>query len=219
MLGPARLVPAVAATIYWAMAPHRPTARETEIKLRVADLDGLIRRLRRIRSHCFGRVLEQNALYDTPDSDLRRRGRLLRVRIETPAPSRMARGGPRRAWITSKSPVPGSGPSRYKEKLERETVLPSLRGLNATLASLGLRQGFRYEKYRTSFRLPGLHLDLDETPVGVFLEIEGRPKAIDRIASALGFSLGDYLRSSYWDLYAAECRRQGRVPRNMLFPA
>jgi adenylate cyclase class 2 len=201
------------------MAPHRPTARETEIKLRVADLDGLIRRLRRIRSHCIGRVLEQNALYDTPDCDLRRRGRLLRVRIETPAPSRMARGGPRRAWITSKSPVLGTGPSRYKEKLERETVLPSVRGLNATLASLGLRQGFRYEKYRTSFRLSGLHLDLDETPVGVFLEIEGRPKAIDRAASALGFSLGDYLRSTYWDLYAAECRRQGRVARNMLFPA
>jgi adenylate cyclase, class 2 len=201
------------------MAPHRPTARETEIKLRVADLDGLIRRLRRIRSHCMGRVLEQNALYDTPDSDLRRRGRLLRVRIETPAPSRMVTGGPRCACITSKSPVPATGPSRYKEKLERETVLPSVRGLNATLASLGLRQGFRYEKYRTSFRLPGLHLDLDETPVGVFLEIEGRPKAIDRAASALGFSLGDYLRSTYWDLYAAECRRQGRVARNMLFPA
>jgi adenylate cyclase class 2 len=201
------------------MVPHHPTARETEIKLRVADLDGLIRRLCGIRWHCIGRVLEQNALYDTADSDLRRRGRLLRVRIETPAPSHMVRGGLRRAWIISKSPVPGTGPSRYKEKLEREAVLPSVRGLNATLASLGLRRGFRYEKYRTSLRLPGLHLDLDETPVGVFLEIEGRPKAIDRVASALGFSPGDYLRSTYWDLYAAECRRQGRVARNMLFPA
>jgi adenylate cyclase, class 2 len=201
------------------MAPHRPTARETEVKLRVADLDGLIRRLRRLRSHCLGRVLERNALFDSADSDLRRLGRLLRLRIETPSPSRAVRGGARRAWITSKSPVPGTGPSRYKEKLERETVLPSVRGLNATLGSLGLRRGFRYEEFRTSFRLPGLHLDLDETPVGIFLEIEGRPKAIDRVARALGFSPGDYLRSSYWDLYAAECRRRGRVPRNMLFPA
>jgi adenylate cyclase class 2 len=85
------------------------------------------------------------------------------------------------------------------------------------LRSIGLRPGFRYEKYRTTFRLPGLYVDLDETPVGVFLELEGTPKAIDRVARALGFSSRDYIRGTYWDLYAADCRDRGRLLRNMLF--
>ena len=93
----------------------------------------------------------------------------------------------------------------------------------AAFARIGFRPGFRYEKFRTSFRnIPsaaGLHLDLDETPVGDFLEIEGAPREIDRIARALGFSPRDYIRSTYWDLYAAECRRRGQIPRNMLFHA
>jgi len=199
------------------MPARRPTVRETEIKLRVPDLVALIRKLGRLRARCHGRVLERNVLYDTPDSDLRSRGRLLRVRLETPAPSTLTPGGLPRVVITSKSPARDSGRSRYKEKLERELVVRSARGWPAKLRSLGFRPEFLYEKLRTTFRLPGLHLDLDETPVGVFLEIEGRPEAIDRVARAIGFSPRDYIRATYWDLYAAECRRRGRIPRNMLF--
>ncbi|MBZ5694898.1 MAG: class IV adenylate cyclase [Acidobacteriia bacterium] len=195
------------------------TVRETEVKLRVKDVNGLIRKLKRLGCHCSGRVLERNTLFDTPDSDFRRRGRLLRVRTEAPAPSRLVRGGSRRTLMTSKSPALASAGSRYKEKLERELVVRSAARWPAALRSLGFRPGFSYEKYRTTFRLPGLHLDLDETPVGVFLELEGSPRAIDRAARSLGFSRRDYIRGTYWDLYAAECRRRGRVPRNMLFAA
>jgi len=169
------------------MPARRPSVRETEIKLRVTDLAGLIGKISRLRADYSGRVLERNTLFDTPDDDLRRRGRLLRIRIETPAPSKLITGGLARTVITSKAPVSASTGSRYKEKLERELVVRSRRDWPATLRSLGFRPGFRYEKFRTTFRLPGLHLDLDETPVGVFLEIEGQPKAIDRIARALGF--------------------------------
>jgi hypothetical protein len=64
-----------------------------------------------------------------------------------------------------------------------------------------------------------LHVSLDETPVGVFLELEGAVPEIDKVASALNFSPPDYIRATYWDLYAADCRRRGRTPRNMLFHA
>jgi adenylate cyclase class 2 len=93
------------------------------------------------------------------------------------------------------------------------------RRLSQALRGLGFRPGFRYEKYRTSFHLNALHIDLDETPVGVFLELEGRPTAINRAARVLGFSPKDYIRSTYWTLYAAECRRHHRKPQNMLFDA
>lgn len=205
------------------MPPLSPTKLEIEIKLRITDLPLLVRNLSSLGATPAGRVLEKNTLYDTPSSEFRRRGRLVRLRIETPAPSAAYPGGPHRAILTSKAP-PGPallslrsrGPL-YKERLERELVVQDPRRWPAVLRSVGFRPGFRYEKYRTSFRLFGLHLDLDETPVGIFLELEGAPRSIDRVARALGFSPEDYIRRTYWALYRAACRRRGRLPANMVF--
>jgi adenylate cyclase class 2 len=198
------------------MTHHSRTGREIEIKLRIVDLAALLRDLSRLGATLRGRVLEQNTLYDTPAADFRSRRRLLRLRIETPAPSKFAAGGARRAILTSKAPIPESARSRYKEKLEREVAVESPGRWPAALRAIGLRPGFRYEKYRTTFRLPGLHLDLDETPVGVFLELEGAPRSIDRVARGLGFAPREYINGTYWDLYAADCLRRGRKPTNML---
>jgi adenylate cyclase, class 2 len=193
------------------------TAREIEVKLRVEELAALIRSLKRLGAALRGRVFEQNTLYDTHSADFRRRGRLLRLRVETPAPSKLLPGGAPCAVLTSKAPVPESGSrSRYKERLERELAVKSPARWSATLRAIGLHPSFRYEKYRTTFRLPGLHLDLDETPVGTFLELEGSPRQIDRVARALGYDPHEYIKGTYWDLYAADCHRRGRRPTNML---
>lgn len=200
--------------------------REIETKLRVNDVPALLGRIRTLGAVPSGCVFEQNFLYDTREADFRRRGQLLRLRIETPAPVSSVRSGLKvlnagksRATLTSKVPVPASRQSRFKEKLETEVVVSDPDRLQRALKKLGLIEGFRYEKYRTSFALGGTHLDLDETPVGDFLEIEGPRIAIDRIARRLGFTPRDYIRATYWDLYAADCRRKGRETGNMLFSA
>jgi adenylate cyclase class 2 len=214
--------------------PRVGTHREIEIKLAIKDVGNLIEKLRAMGVKPRGRVLEQNTLFDTDGSDLRQGGRLLRLRTETPAPSPFATGGHRRRTLTSKSrPLPERNPRKkrlYRENLEREIAVatPSPdprrrkrtlrdRGWPFALGVLGFRSGFRYEKYRTAFRSHGLHLDLDETPVGVFLELEGQPDAIDRVAGALGFTPRDYIRATYYELYAAERRRRGRAVRHMEF--
>lgn len=210
------------------------TMREVEIKLRIADVASLISRLRRLGARPLGRVLERNDIYDTVDGDFRHRGRLLRLRAETPAASRFSPAGNRRDILTSKAPfdeLPARSlrPSRYKERLEREVVLDRSRPsghrpwpremspLSAALEGIGLRPSFRYEKHRTLFQLASLHIALDETPVGTFLELEGPPRAIDKAARALGFTPRNYIQATYWDLYAADCRRRGRKRRNMVF--
>jgi adenylate cyclase, class 2 len=201
----------------------KATHREIEVKLRVADLPGLVRRLRRIGAVSQGRVFEQNTLYDTRGADFRRSGRLLRLRLETPAPAGHRPTGSPRGVLTSKAPLsvsPGrSNRPRYKERLERELQVGNPARWPRSLRALGLRPAFRYEKFRTTYRLAGvpLALDLDETPVGVFLELEGSPRAIDRTARALGFAPRDYIRGTYWDVYAADCRRRGRPVKNMVF--
>jgi adenylate cyclase, class 2 len=198
------------------------TKREIEIKLRIADLREILGRLSRLGAVPRGRVLEQNTLFDTRDSSFWRQGRLLRLRTQTPAPGNGSRGGPRTTVLTAKAP-PSSGrlssPKKmpYKERLESELTVGTRVRWHRALGELGFRAGFRYEKYRTSFRLGSLHLDLDETPVGVFLELEGAPSAIRRTARALGFVPEEHIRATYWDLYAADCRRFKRKPRNMMF--
>jgi adenylate cyclase class 2 len=92
------------------------------------------------------------------------------------------------------------------------------------LGALGMRPSFHYEKYRTTFELPeskswanGLKIELDETPIGTFLELEGPPRAIDRAARDLGFSKADYILSNYMRLHAEECRRHGVKAADMVF--
>jgi len=197
---------------------HRSTVREIEVKLPIADLPGLIRKLRQMKAVCEGRVFERNSLYDTSTQDFRRRGLLLRLRTRGPAPSGHIAGGPRQTVITSKAPVLASR-SRYKEKLERELIVASPRRWRERLHLLGFRPGFCYERYRTTFRLSGLHVEVDQTPIGTFLELEGAPRAIDRTARALGFSPRDYIQSTYWELFQAQRSRRGRLSNNMLFGA
>jgi len=198
------------------------TKREIEIKLRITDLREILGRLSKLGAVLRGRVHEQNTLFDTRDSSFWRHGRLLRLRIQTPAPGNGSRGGPRTIILTAKAP-PSSGrlssPKKmpFKERLESEVAVEKRLRWPRVLGELGFRAGFRYEKYRTSFRLGGLHLDLDETPVGNFLELEGAPSAIRRTARALGFVPKEHIRATYWDLYVADCRRAKRKPGNMVF--
>ena len=212
------------------MPRHRRTNREIEVKLRVADVPDMLRKLKNLGARYQSRVLERNTLYDTPDSDFRRRRALLRIRAETPAPragdqsaSAPSRSATRRTILTSKAPAAlrSARDRRYKEKLERELVVPGLAThWDRKLRSLGLRPGFRYDKIRSTFRLrrfPGLAIEIDETPAGTFLELEGLPGAIDRAARALGYSSRDYYCGSYWDVHVADCRRRGITPRNMVF--
>ncbi|HXN98570.1 MAG TPA: class IV adenylate cyclase [Candidatus Acidoferrales bacterium] len=203
------------------MATNVSSKREIEIKLRITDLRENLSLLRHLGAVSHGRVLEQNALFDTPDSSFWRHRRLLRLRTQTPAPGNGSRGGPRTTILTAKAPPstrPGlSNKLLFKVRLESERTVEEPGRWPRILEQLGFRAGFRYEKYRTSFRLRGLHLDLDETPIGMFLELEGNPGAIRRTARALGFSPKEHLRATYWDLYVANCRRLKRTPGNMVF--
>ena len=88
------------------------------------------------------------------------------------------------ATVTYKgTPTPASTKAGKSWNQGREGV-----GDRAIFERLGYHPVFRYEKYRTEFQQPrraGV-ATLDETPVGVFLELEGTPPWIDRTARLLG---------------------------------
>ncbi len=187
--------------------------REIEVKLRIADPGTLLGRLRRLRASRLGRVYEMNTLFDTPSRRLSRMGRLLRLRRTVDS-----RSGRVAARLTWKGPsARGAG---YKVRRELELEVVDAVCMAAVLQGIGLRPAFRYEKRRTTYQLPqapGLLLELDETPIGFFVELEGSPRRIDRAARLLGYGRADYLTSSYLALYLRERRRQGLPPGDMLF--
>lgn len=113
---------------------------------------------------------------------------------------------------------------RHKVREEIEVEVANAEILTKIFEGLGMRGWFRYEKYRTTFALPSasrwardLLIELDETPMGTFVELEGPAEAIDRAARELGYSPRDYVLKNYLALYAEECRRRNEEPRDMVF--
>ncbi len=135
---------------------------EIEIKLHVPDVSAIRKRLRFLHAREISpRTHESNTLYDTPDEKLRRRGQLIRLRIEQPAHGR--------GRITLKDDQPAvltfKGPQRL--------VSPGSKGLRATQKSQPIQNqgrggGHRFRRHgcRPDSRRPGAppRLPLREIP-------------------------------------------------------
>ena len=150
-----------------------------------------------------GRRLQEDALLDTEDEQLRRRRCVLRVRTEN--------GKSRLTW---KGPVQ---PAAMKIREEVETVVGDGEVLLRVLQELGLHVWFRYEKFREEFAHEDVIVAVDETPVGVFVEIEGGEQGILRMADALGKSPADFVLESYRGLFLSHRERSGVTGADMLF--
>ncbi len=122
----------------------------------------------------------------------------------------------RLGFLTYKGPSAGG---KYKDREELEVEVSDPHRLSEMLARLDFVAKFRYEKYRTEYRRPGEagSAMLDETPIGVYLELEGAPGWIDRNARRLGFAESDYSTASYYGLYADYCRLHGLPVTHMTY--
>jgi adenylate cyclase class 2 len=181
-------------------------SHETEIKLPAQDVASAKRMLygAGFRVH-KRRVFEDNTMFDTAGRSLREASSALRLR-ETAG----------KAIVTFKG-KPLVSKHKSREELEMEVSDPAIARL--ILERLGYRPIFRYQKYRTEYRQPARAgtATLDETLIGVFMELEGRPSWIDRTARLLGFREKDYINSSYGRLYLDWCKKNRRKPGDMVW--
>jgi adenylate cyclase, class 2 len=186
---------------------------ETEIKVRINDFPEFRRQIGRLKTNLISpRHFEDNYLFDFEDARLRAGQCLVRVRFSAG-----------KSFLTFKGPPKAEGLFKTREELEIE--VGSAPVTSAILEKIGMKVGFRYQKYREEFRIltPGkpddaVCLSLDETPIGDFAEFEGSEAGIREITEIMGLNESQFMRASYYSLYIQFCRERGEPPGNMIFP-
>ena len=165
---------------------------EREAKLRFPDaaaarraVEGLGARLRHARH------FEDNLLLDDASGTLARGGAALRLR--------RADG---RAILTYKG-ARQEDATGLKVRPETEVQVEDADRAQSLLEALGFRPAFRYQKFREVWDWKDAEVDVDETPLGTFVEIEGPTVTIHEALRLLGRGPDDCVRESYPALYRA----------------
>jgi len=179
---------------------------ETEIKLRFESGDAARRAVDTLGAAPYTpRRLQDDALLDNDAGTLYGRQCALRVR----------RDGDK-GVVTFKGPVI-PGPMKSREEIE--TSIGDGEKMLRVFRELGYTPRFRYQKYREERRLGGLIVAIDETPIGVFVELEGPEAEISAAAGRLGFTPNDYIRASYRTLFLEYREAHGLSSEHMIFPS
>ncbi len=164
-------------------------ALEIEAKIKVADFEGIRRRLEAL-SACFeSAVVQVDTFYDGCEGGLRDAGCGLRVRRERA-------GSLRRSLLTYKGPR-HEGPYKVREEIEFGVGDASLAG--QLLERLGMSRVLVVEKQRQVARVERCQVCLDEVKgLGRFVEIEGPSvEAVSQVRSLLGLSEAPVIQQAY----------------------
>ena len=176
---------------------------ERELKFACDGLSGLREKLVASEAERVAPAsLEDNLVFDR-DSELEGSGRLLRLR-------RDGQG----AVLTYKGVATFS--EGVKEREERESRVGDPEALELILEKLGYRAVQRYQKYREEWRLGGVTVCLDHTPIGDFAEFEG--DGAERLAERFGLDAAQAEGRNYLALYSDHRKAHPEAPEHMLFP-
>jgi len=181
--------------------------QEIEIKLPVSDLTRALSQIDSLGARVVKeRHFEDNALFDTSTRSLQQNRIVLRVRTVE------GKG----ILTLKRKPDTSRG---VKEREEIECAFESPENMTAILTTLGFSIVFRYQKYRTIYRINRVEMDIcvDETPIGNFIELEGNIEDINEYAERLGYDRINRIMDSYASLYYSWCREKGVAPENMIF--
>ena len=160
---------------------------EIEVKFFTPTPQSLRRTILKTGGVSKGSVFEANTLYDR-NGELGRRLSVLRLRRD------------KKNLLTFKEPVPGTD-QQFKIVRELEVEVSDLDKMGQILECLGFSAIRKYEKHRETFLLNKTKLLLDETPIGAFLELEGRKRDIPELAAALGLDWEKRIVLNYMQMF------------------
>ena len=176
---------------------------ERELKFKVEDQQALRARLvdlaaERIMSGHF----EDNWIFDR-DDELRGKECLLRLRVDGHGAS-----------LAFKGPATFDGAVKVRPEFESSVEDPE--AIRELLEHLGYRVATRYQKKREEWRVGGIIVAIDNTPIGAWVEFEG-DEGVEKLAARCSFQPEDAEPRTYLELYADHRREHPEVPEEMVF--
>lgn len=187
------------------MGPRKKTdpPEERELKFATEGLEHVRERLLELEAERLGPThFEDNWVLDK-DGELERAGCVLRLRTD-------GRG----ARLTLKGPRRMEGHMRVR--VEHETAVEDAATAQVIFEALGFHVVRRYQKMREEWRLGGVEVALDHTPIGDFVEFEGERGEV--LAKRCGFDPAKAENRSYLRLYADYLAQHPEAPPEMVFP-
>ena len=161
---------------------------EIEVKIRTQDPQNTHEKLlSQGASLTKSRYFEENILYDFPEKNLTKKNQALRLRSVGKRNILTYKGAPQKS-------------RKFKIREEFETLVKDKKQTQKILSSLGFKQVFAYQKYRTEYRMKNLKICLDETKAGKFLEFEGKREDIVAFTKKIGYSKDDFIKTDYISL-------------------
>lgn len=175
---------------------------EKEYKFAAVELERLRERLQELEAERVAPgSLEDNLIFDR-DRELLETGSVLRLRRDNHG-----------ARVTLKGPVHLEGSMRVRP--EHEMTVDDATVARRLFEHLGFSVTRRYQKMREEWRLGGVTIALDHTPIGDFAEFEG--EGAGTVARRCGLDLEQAERRSYLRLYDDYLRDHPEAPADMLF--
>ncbi len=179
--------------------------QEREAKFYIKDLETLVERVRMTGADLIQpRLLETNLRLDTPEGDLSKAGRILRIRKDD------------KVRVTYKDNARNE--NGIVARTEIEFVADNFEIVRKFFEALGYPVSVIYEKYRQVYRIGDVKVMLDELPFGNFIEIEAPNNTlIEGVAQMLGLDRSKMIETNYLGLFERARRNMGFEFRDLTF--
>ena len=109
--------------------------------------------------------------------------------------------------LTHKQRLPTSAGIKHQQ--ETETRVDDSAAMAQILETLGFRPALMYEKFRQTWELDGVEVVVDRLPFGLFVEIEGDERAIEKTEKRLGMENFKVEHDTYPQLTLRHGKRSG----------
>lgn len=175
---------------------------EFEIKFKIRKPNIIRKFLKNQGAQFLGKAFERTTRFDTPNKNLEEKGYFLRIRTGF------------KNTITFKRKIKNK---KFRKREEIELEISDPQKMEEILKNLGFTKVLIMEKYREKWWLNNIEIVIDKLPMGIFIEFEGKERAIKEMVEILGLNFEDRIMGTYWDIWREFSEKKGIKDENITF--
>lgn len=161
---------------------------DQQIKYELQDFNKFLKELRAKSAIFIGGNFELTVRYDYEDLSLSNNGIFIRTKTGF------------ENVLTIKEKIDLSQ-SDYFQRKKREIEIESPEELKYIFEKIGLTNQLVMEKYRQLWKIDDIYICIDELPFGIYMEIKGGSKQINKILKKFGLKKSQVINETYWDIF------------------